>query len=483
MKSPSTYLAADASKGHIMMSRLSRGAAVALAAVWFFGPLPKALAAPMQVESRAQLYKRAQIAQLFEGAERLAERREHRDRKDKRRAASSKTAKKSTEARAERHGGEHREVPADVRETGGRQGGAWGKGLGRPAADANPVPTRVQAALAPNRIVNNRAGDHSDAGQAEVSIAAFGSNIVAAWNDGEGFYGSPGNTSTQGFAYSNDGGLTWNDGGVPPLSGGVTEWTSDPVLTVNEKTGVFYYAALCNTGTTTNGVAVVRGTFAGGALTWGTPKVARSLSNATFFLDKPWVVADSLSGIIYLTYSTFDFTGAGTNRIEMQRQTDPNNAAAWSTQVTVNTTDAGRVQGSRPVVGPNGELYVAWYSIGTVDQDFFRVRKSTTQGTSFGAQITAASIYANFGTGAPGFNRGQGITFPSISVDRSTGPRRGRVYLAWNESVNFFNDPIGGTIVNETEGNDTPANADNFTIGQTVNGSLGNSNDFDYYRL
>jgi hypothetical protein len=336
---------------------MSRGAAVVLATLCFFGPLPKAGAAPMRVESRAQLYKRAQIAQLFEGAERLAERREHRDRKEKRRANApgTKTAKPTSGRREaeERRGGEHREVPADVREPGGRQGEAYAKGLARPGPDANPVPARVQAALAPNRIVNNRSGDHADAGQAEVSIAAIGNNVVAAWNDGEGFYGSPGNTSTQGFAYSNDGGVTWNDGGVPPLAGGVTEWTSDPVLTVNEKSGAFYYTALCNTGATTNGVAVVRGTFVGGALTWGTPKVARSLPNATFFLDKPWVVADSLSGILYLTYSTFDFTGAGTNRIELQRQTDPTNAAAWSTQITLsNGTDAGRVQARGRSLGP-----------------------------------------------------------------------------------------------------------------------------------
>jgi len=145
--------------------------------------------------------------------------------------------------------------------------------------------------------------------------------------------------------------------------------------------------------------------------------------------------------------------------------------------------DAGRVQGSRPVVGPSGELYVTWYAIGTVDQDFFRIRKSTTQGTTFGGEVTAASLFANFATGAPGFNRGQGITFPSISVDRSAGPHRGRVYLAWNESVNFFNDPIGGATVTESEANDTPATADVFTLGGSISGSISNGNDFDYFRF
>src|SRR4029453_16085004 len=57
------------------------------------------------------------------------------------------------------------------------------------------------------------------------------------------------------------------------------------------------------------------------------------------------------------------------------------------------------------------------------------------------------------------------------------------LYLAGNESINFFNAPIGGSVVNESEANDTPVSADNFTIGQTVNGSISNANDFDFFRF
>jgi hypothetical protein len=76
-------------------------------------------------------------------------------------------------------------------------------------------------------------------------------------------------------------------------------------------------------------------------------------------------------------------------------------------------------------------------------RDFFRVGKSTNGLTSFGnPEVTADSLFSNFSSGAPGFNRGIGITFPSIAVDRSTGPNRGRVYLTWNEALNFYNDPL-----------------------------------------
>src|SRR5262245_58214649 len=111
----------------------------------------------------------------------------------------------------------------------------------RPARRGMPV-TQTLVLPFPNSIVNNRAADTAPAsGQCEESIASFGSNVVAAWNDGEGFATA---TSTQGYGYSVNDGLTWTDGGTPPATN-VGAWTSDPVIAVNEKTGDFYYAALC----------------------------------------------------------------------------------------------------------------------------------------------------------------------------------------------------------------------------------------------
>src|SRR6185503_12801418 len=122
--------------------------------------------------------------------------------------------------------------------------------IAAPTAARLARPASVRA-IATNHIANNRATDNATcpsapcaglpwSGQCEVSIGAFGNNLVAAWNDGEGFDDG---VSTQGYAYSTNNGTTWTDGGVPPLPAGMTEWTSDPVLAVNEKTGAFYYAA------------------------------------------------------------------------------------------------------------------------------------------------------------------------------------------------------------------------------------------------
>ena len=78
--------------------------------------------------------------------------------------------------------------------------------------------------------------------------------------------------------------------------------------------------------------------------------------------------------------------------------------------------DAGLVQGSRVAVGPNGEVHAVWSALETdpaIDTDHFRYRRSTDFGASFGPELTCANFVSNFGTGAPGFNRNRGITFPA----------------------------------------------------------------------
>src|SRR5262245_7854316 len=170
-----------------------------------------------------------------------------------------------------------------------------------------------------NTIVNSRAGDSPGSGQSETSIAAFGDVVVAAWNDGEGFTT---NGDTQGWATSADGGLTWIDRGDFPHPTGVAnfQWISDPVLAVNEKTGAVYFSALCEVsacGSGRGGVGVIKRRWNGTTIAWGNPVIANQASlTSGVFLDKSWVVADSVSGRVYLSYTQFVL---GFSRISFQR--------------------------------------------------------------------------------------------------------------------------------------------------------------------
>jgi hypothetical protein len=348
---------------------------------------------------------------------------------------------------------------------------------------------RAQAALKANVRANNPAGDlTTNAGQAEEYIAASGSNVLIAWNDGEGFNHAPPNDDIMGIGYSTDGGTSFTDAGPPPKLTNWT-WTSDPVVAVNERTGTFYFCGLVDSTAIFNGIGVVPVTFPGGVYTPGTPRMTRKVSSGLLALDKEWIAADSTSDSVYVSYTTYT---AGANYIQFQRSADGLN---WVAATTLSApADSGFVQGSRVVTGPSGEVYVVWASIGPVDVDFFNIRKSTNFGVTFGAEVIAPSsaysgYFGNFGSGAPGFNRDRGITFPSLAVDRSAGANRGHVYLAWNESINFYDDALtnnfSGNIsepVGEVGANDTPGTATLFTVHNRVRGAVG-SGDFDYWRF
>ena len=334
-------------------------------------------------------------------------------------------------------------------------------------------------------------------GQSEPSIAAWGTYVLAAWNDGRGLHNppDPGFFGVIAYAYSTDGGQTFTEGGIvpSPVSGGV--WTSDPVISVNEKTGDFYLSGLIDPlilipdAPDEHGVGVARADFADGTLHWRTVKFVRRLAESAYLttdIDKPWVVADSVSGNVYLSYTRF--FGATDDSILFTRSTD--RGVTWSPSALLSSAAAsGLVQGSRPAVGPDGELYVTWKEIDPdtthSGQDILRIRKSVDFGASFGPERTVARFFDNFGTGAPSFNREQGIGLPSIAVDRTrNSQRRGRVYVAWNETVNFYDSEPGTTPeLFEVENNDSTVRAQDFTPGQTIIGSFGNGADFDWYRF
>ncbi len=354
------------------------------------------------------------------------------------------------------------------------------RGLGTGGA-RTAAPLRASGFPPANVRVNDPAGDLAGDGQAEESVGAFGQYVLIEFNDGKGFE-PPGTGDLLGYAYSTDGGVSFTDGGSPPKLSG-WRWTSDPVVAVDEASGAFYVTGLIDFDPFMNGIGVVRGTFSGTTLNWETPKLVVSASyfgvGAAAF-DKEWLSVDSDNHNVYVSYTKFTATG---DHIFFQRSTDLN--ATWSPAVQMSAGgENGLVQGSRVVPGlPNAvgappnknEVYVAWYSINLTPpfSDFYRIRKSTNGGSTWGGSVIAAQAFHAYENGAPGFNRGNAVDFPSLVVDRTNSAHRGRVYMGWHESINFYDDNLGTlTTKAEIEPNDTPATATPFTMGQTLQGNL-----------
>jgi hypothetical protein len=339
-------------------------------------------------------------------------------------------------------------------------------------AEAFAVPTNVR--------VNTTTGDTADAGQAEESIAALGSNLLVAWNDGQGFRRPT--TDRQAAGWSINGGTSFTKIAIPhPAAWPSWRWDSDPVVTVNEKTGRFFYCGMATANASTNAIGVAYGHFTASAFMWDGVSVVRTATTTSTFLDKPWCVADSITGNVYVTNTTFDVT----NHIDFYRSADA--GVTWSAPLKLSAAaDDGLVQGSRPCVGPESNVYVVWSALGPRYADFHKIRLGLPSGTTWETPVVVDSFYSQYGTGGPGYNREKGINFPSIAVDRTQGLHQGRIYVAWNETWN--NEATSFTVNSgkaEVEPNNAASTATLFTPGQTLRGQISSASpsDIDWWKF
>lgn len=252
--------------------------------------------------------------------------------------------------------------------------------LGSPL-DANTV-------LPPAVTVNQ---DNAAAPQNETAIAVDPNNpnrIVAGANDyvtrtwSCTISGTPCSALGDGYSgtyFSNDGGQTWcctaTDPahlgtlipGVERLTGGPYDAGGDPSVAFDSR-GTAYYAGLgFNRTSAPNTVTVSRGTFgSGGALSWSAPTFINPTTSPATVNDKEWIAVDHnptspFRDHVYVTWTRFLF--------------NPHNGAYTQSPIFfVSSSDGGRTftspksivgnvlygQGSRPVVGPDGSLYVFW---------------------------------------------------------------------------------------------------------------------------
>ncbi|HET9326507.1 MAG TPA: hypothetical protein VFQ05_07040 [Candidatus Eisenbacteria bacterium] len=378
----------------------------------------------------------------------------------------------ASQRRARKLKGQRSRPPRDHQEALGAQG-TYGPAVG----------LRSRTAEQPaNRLITTSAQPFTT--QSEVSVAGTRAAMVAAWNDA-GSHQNQFNAIS--FATSTDGGQVWREGGPLPVGGQVLVWVSDPVVAVDARRGDFYVAGLVIATGASSGVAVARGRFGESGFQWEAPRVARAVRDS--FPDKPWMVADSLTGNLYLSYTTFyRRDGKSTDRIEFQRSED--GGLTWSSVARLSPeSEEGLVQGSRPAVGPLGELHVVWKTIDTTaaagGEDAMRIRSSWDGGRTFSETATVARLYTNFCSGPPGFDRGFGLGFPSIAVDRSAGPHRGRIHVGWEESLNFYDDRLAaaGGVQEEAEPNNRHRDATPFTVGDVLRGTISPAHDVDWFRF
>lgn len=233
--------------------------------------------------------------------------------------------------------------------------------------------------------------DTAGAPQNETAIAVDPSNssrVVAAANDYvartwtcdvSGTPCSQLGDAYSGTYYSNDGGATWcctsSDPshlgtlipGVTRLAGGIYDAGGDPALAFDSRGNIYYAGLGFDRAAPPNAVAVNRGTFdASGALTWGPPTFINQTTAPAIFNDKEWIAADShvsspFRDRVYVTWTRFIFNPITGRYVQspifFAYSTD--GGGTFSDPVSI-VRNVLYDQGSHPVVGPDGTVYVFW---------------------------------------------------------------------------------------------------------------------------
>jgi hypothetical protein len=323
--------------------------------------------------------------------------------------------------------------------------------------------------VAPNVLVNQ---DTAAAPQNETAIAVDPNNpsrIVGGANDYvtrtwscfvDGTPCSALGDAYSGTYYSNDGGAHWccnsnpNSNytpttdpsqigtlipGVEYLVGGPYGFGGDPSVAFDSHGHVFYAGLGVNRTSPPNTVAVNKGTFDGsGHLTWGPPTFINPTTSPSTLNDKEWIAVDSntsspFNDRVYVTWTRFLFS-AGTGAyvqspIFFAYSTD--GGATFSTPKSI----SGNVlydQGSRPVVAPDGTLYVFWNgSTRLASLNSTYMAKSSDGGATWSPPLSVSTV-----TNIPGVRN---TVFRVNSYPAAAAAPNGDLYVTWNTEVKNTN--------------------------------------------
>lgn len=334
--------------------------------------------------------------------------------------------------------------------------------------------------------------------QSETSLAAFGQNIVATYNNAAGAHlvqiGSAvgfDRLQFSGFSVSNDGGRTFTSGFFPGVDGDVFTF-GDPSADV-DRNGNFYFAQLGETADGQHGALTVNKSTDGGR-TWQNAVVA-AIDDAS---DKEWIAVgpdpfQRNQDNVYVTWTSFQ---AAACELRMAKSTD--GGATWTSKTIFTPTvdpnpthPTNCLQFSNPVVDRiTGSLYVPFLHFSNADSDFIQMVISDDGGNTFrfatfnvagapsptlmplvqpgefiecGATRSGNRFSVNLrlalhqGANIHGAITGLAryINATRLIVQPAVAARNGVVYLAWNTSTSpFFGDPNGHSNIMFTRSDD-----------------------------
>jgi hypothetical protein len=319
--------------------------------------------------------------------------------------------------------------------------------------------------------------------QSETSSAWCGDSVVAGFNDSGAFVRSivenVGGVSISGVGVSQNRGRSFT--GLPFLNPGPDPATflgGDPVVVCSDSRHFAYSSLLSITRLDSQGnllqaltgISISRSASSG--LVWDNPipAVTKDLVDSfgfpLHFLDKEWMAIDPHNpNNLYITYTDFggfgsDATcndqivpgsGVGGPDVHIELVASKDGGDTWSAPVVLdrqcNLMLEENLSGSQVVVGPKGEVYVAYTHFNQKNAEM-RIRSSQDGGATFAptvvvAEATTASSLG-FASLAGDFRTNP---FPTLAVDSFGGANLGALYMAWTDAtLNQVPDVVANLI-------------------------------------
>jgi hypothetical protein len=285
--------------------------------------------------------------------------------------------------------------------------------------------------------------------------------------------GFTGNTRVA-IYHSSDGGRTW---ATSLLSLETLEKTwgraASPSIAVDAN-GIFYLCVvMLDNANFDSSVYVFTSTDGGQSFTNPLPVTFDIGSGANpKIAEKSFITVDTsptslFKNSIYVVWAVTDRDNQGQNRKAIKLAYKRPSETAFSDIKTI--SHEGDMRGPSVTTGPGGEVYAAWEGIG--NPKVILLNASTDGGNTFLPLEVAPSIDLNVHnfTGSlsdpspalfiSGMSRMN--CFPAIDVDRSSGPNRGMIYIAWAETTNRNDADVFVKKI-------TPPNGGHPTIGEPV---------------
>jgi hypothetical protein len=285
-------------------------------------------------------------------------------------------------------------------------------------------------------------------------------HAVAAWCDNAFFDPAFGVQVTElGYGWSFDGGETWQSAKLPGSDPFAWEFIADPWIAF-DGLGNPYLAHLPYGSFREFRVA----RSVDGGQSYGAGVVV-----ATDAVDRPAIAIDPATNAIYAVWMNFELPFL---TIRFSRSTDQGTSFTAEQQIS-----SSQSVGTAPVplVGPSGEVYVVWGDLATA----VWFDRSLDQGDTW----LATDVVVNDEIEKPATPLQGGLrnpASPAAAVDRSAGPFRGRIHLAWPDArfgdpdvLLAFSDDRGSTWSGPVRVNDDVANnkADQFFPHVAVDGA------------